>query len=151
MRLLSQPGVEGGQRLRRIVLLAEEMSIYEALDAPSHRAGQGRDHQGGGHDRQCELSTGKRTEARLQGDDALQLHQRQQRIERSVDEDAVGEDFYSHECVEGVVSESYATRGGRAPPVPHCDRRMYPSVIQTTPTATTPTSPRTPTARAATR
>src|SRR5215212_9992995 len=94
VRLLPQLGAESGQGLRRIVLVAVEAAIDEALDAPPQRVEQGRYGQRGSDDGDLRSLPGEGAEDVLQGDHAAEVEEDQRCGERTVDEGAVDDEVY---------------------------------------------------------
>ena len=99
VRLVSQPGVEGGKRLCGIVLPAVEAAIHERLHPLPQRAEQGGNDQGGGDDRQGGLLTGEDAQGTLQADQTPDVHQRKHRGGRSIDEGTVDDEIYVVEAI----------------------------------------------------
>ena len=86
VRFVAQPGVEGCQSTCRIVLPSVEAPVYERLDAPSQRVEQGGDQESGGDERQGELLPREDVQGGLQANHTPEVHQRQHRGERCVDQ-----------------------------------------------------------------
>src|SRR5829696_9460910 len=111
VRLVAQLLAESFEGLRRIVLAAVEAAVYEGLDTMAEGVKQGRDNEGGGHDRKGGLLTREQDEDTLQHHDAAEVEGNQHNRQGAVDEGSV----YDHiDVVEPMTQDGDAYGDGDA-------------------------------------
>src|SRR5215203_3994208 len=99
VRLIAQPGAEGGKRLHGVVLASVEASVHETLYTPPKRVEQGGYCQRGSHDREGGPLTCEGAEDVLQADHPSEVDQSECGCQRAVDEGAIDEEVYIVEAV----------------------------------------------------